>query len=81
MMGKSRYTQFFDAFYGPEQGFDGLTYEDAKFIYINVRQEIRERGMTLDDVLLEIYLDENFSDQERLDAARLLADGAPPRIQ
>ena len=80
-MGKGRYTVFFETFFGPEQGFDDLTYEDAKFIYIGVRQYIRDRGMTLDDILLEISLDENFTDKERLDATRLLADSAPPRIQ
>ena len=80
-MAKRRYTVFFETFFGPEQGFDDLTYEDAKFIYIKIREYIRERGMTLDDVLLEISLDEYFTDQERRDATRLLADGAPPRIQ
>ena len=71
-MAKRRYTKFFEAFFGID-----LSYEDAKFIYIKIRQNIRERGMTLDDVLLEISLDENFSDEDRLAAEQLLAEGAP----
>jgi len=44
------------------------------YIYQRVQDYVWENGMTLDDLLAQIYFDPESTAQERLDAARFLGE-------